>query len=375
MLVGMLMYFPVICQRLRITVGQITWEFIPTSDEVPENTDPTVAYFNVGGADKKWDQHGKPDNESLCKKCSLDFVRGQYDFLRYRKWLVDVYQLVRNNDVKGSRISRHPFNLRELMTAMSHRHRNVPKLVLDWLALAFCGVFENCKAGVNIKEVFDPKLISAGVEAYCQRTDQPEQIAWFDKLITGAIQTLKDHWKMAQEAVQRAEKAEACREVFVPALDQYVKVIEVWCDSFKTGAAGRQSGYHIVVQRTRDGHCQIHGGTVSKIDGQRKWLHLGQVAKVLRQLEARACQKAIRAGQDLSKNGDVLFDDKTKIPWYLPEFLTSCYNGTLSNNVKVTRLSKGVVFEALCNALPICDIVVENGDERWVEETEQEGVA
>ena len=364
---ALLMYCENVCRHLNVTTGKLLWEFVSTASKIVEpDNDPETVYFNVGKS--RFDQHGKPENRSLCQMCSLDLVRGAYDFLAKRPWLREIYALVRANDIRGERISRHQFNLRELMTALSFTHRDEPQTVLDWLALAFCGVFERCKAGESIELVFDPEQIKVGVFAYC-----PEKSPWFDEIMDEAVKTVKLHWSWANKAVRSARQNGRQARIFVPALNQEIDVLEVWCDSFKTGSAGRNAGYQIVIQWNTDGHCQIHGGCVSEvIDGEkvREWLHLGKVAAKLRHLEATFSGRGIKVGQDWMATDFIKFADGANIPWYLPEFLTSLYNGTMSSrDVKTTKIGKRKVFDAVCRALPECDTVVQvgNGDRRIVE--------
>src|SRR3989344_9405635 len=120
--------------------------------------------------------------------------------------------------------------------------------------------------------------------------NSPQQLEWFETLISEAIATVKQHWSWAQSAVKRAVAKNRFKLVSVPTVGD-IKVIEVFCDSFKTGAAGRQAGYQIVIQWNKDGHCQIHGGHLQEKNDDglvvKKWAHLGEVARALRLLEAK----------------------------------------------------------------------------------------
>ncbi|MDO8669772.1 MAG: hypothetical protein Q7K65_05830 [Candidatus Buchananbacteria bacterium] len=385
-LAGLLAYCERVRRHLEITTGRLLWDFISTAKKIDSpDEDPEVVYFNVGRG--HFDQHGKPENESLCKLCSLDLIRDSYDFLVGRPWLRDIFGLVRANDIRGERISSHPFNLRELMTALSYNYKDNPQLVLDWLSLAFCGVFEGCKAGIPIKKIFNPEEMIKGVALH-----SPPELEWFEELLQEAISTVKRHNSWAQKAVRAAEVRGRNATVYVPSLKSDIKVIEVFCDSFKTGAAGRQAGYQIVIQWNKDGHCQIHGGHIKieeTVDIQtmnveqflertragesgdeifktritKKWAHMGEVAKQLRFLEAKFRGRKIKEGQDWTKSGIIIFaENDTPIPWYLAEFLTSLYNGTMSSaDIPPTAIGRKKLFEAVCKSLPKCLAVIQVG--------------
>ncbi len=316
-------------------------------------------FFNVGHGE--FDQHGRPENISLCELCSLDLVRESYDFLQGRPWLREIFQLVRSNDIQGERISRHPFNLRELMTALSYNYKDQPQLVLDWLTLAFCGAFECCKAGIPVSNIFNPNEMMQGVALH-----SPLQLEWFEGLLKEATITLKRHRNWANKSIALAKANNCTRTVQVPTVGE-IKMISVFCDSFKTGTAGRQAGYQIVIQWNRDGHCQIHGGNITeKIDGTitKKWIHMGEVAADLRLLEAKCRGRKIAHDQDWTKSGVVYFaENQTAIPWYLPEFDTSLYNGTMSSDdIAPTVISRAKLFESVCLALPRSQAVVQIND-------------
>ncbi|NCN07670.1 hypothetical protein GW933_03170 [Candidatus Falkowbacteria bacterium] len=355
---ALLVYCLKVCRHLGITTGKLVWEFISTATGVDNpDANPEIIYFNVG--EGEYDQHGKERNRSLCEICSLDLIRETYNFLSGRPWIREIFQLVRDNDVDGLAISSHPFNLRELMTALSYNYQDKPQLVLDWLTLAFCGVFECCKAGVPIKDVFTPEHMVQGVACFA-----PLQLEWFEELLTEATITVKRHRAWANKAVKIAIDKGKFATINVPDIGD-VKVLEVWCDSFKTGSAGRQAGYHIVIQWNKDGHCQIHGGHIKeKLENGsiiKRWIHLGMVAKELRLLEAKFRGRKITPDQDWTKSGNIFFvENKTKIPWYLPEFVTSLYNGTMSSrDIPATVIGKPKLFEAVIQSLPKCKLVVQ----------------
>jgi hypothetical protein len=349
--------------NLGITTGNLVWEFISTaSGEI--KTDEQTICFNVGGG--QFDQHGKEENKSLCKMCSLNFVEGQYPFLKGRLWLREVFRLVQNNDVYGERISRHPFNLREIMNGLAYVKDNEPMLILDWLTLAFCGVFENLKDGQDIKKVFDPQILVKGVEKY-----EPSQKAWFEELLQLGIGVIKKHNAWAEKAIAVAEEKNYFEEVFVPSVGKTVKVISVFCDSIKTGPVARSHGYDLVIQYNSDGHCQIHGGYI-KSDGIKKWLDLSCLSQDLRFSEARFQGKKILTNQNWQASGMILFADGTVNPWYLAEYRTSIYNGTLSSkDVAPTRIRPNKMFDIVVSSLPNCEVITQEEDSPHRQKPEQ----
>lgn len=359
-LAALLAYCPTVCRHLSITTGKLLWDFISTATKINDPDDnPEIIYFNVGQGE--FDQHGKIENQSLCQLCSLDLIRESYDFLHGRPWIKEIFQLVRANDIRGERISRHPFNLREIMTALSYNYKGNPKLVLDWLTLAFCGIFECCKAGIPIKDIFNPEEIIKGVAKWA-----PLQLEWFEELLSESIVTIKKHRAWANKAIKAAESQSRTRTINVTTVGQ-VKVIEVFCDSFKTGSAGRQAGYQVVIQWNTDGHCQIHGGQLQEKSGEttiKKWVHMGEVASALRLLEAKFRGRQIAPGQDWTKSGMVMFaENQTAIPWYLPEFDTSLYNGTMSSpDIPKTIIGRKKLFDTVCQSLPKSRAVIQVND-------------
>ncbi len=333
-------------ENLGLTSGEIEFVFQSTNHEGPR--DPDAVYFNTGGRD--WDQHGHPDNRSLAEMCSLDLVRGDYDFLKRRPWLPEAYELVRQNDIRGTRVSNHPRNLRELMNGLTWRYPNDPKLVLDWLALAFCGVFENRRNGMNIKKVFDPQCMSAGVAAY-----DASRSEWFEQLLAEAIKSVNLQESWAKNSIAKAEELKRTAEIMVPSIGVKVKVIEVLCDSIKTAPMARSRGYQFVIQWHRDsGQVQIHGGFIKKGDAKLQ-LDLAPLAKRLRQVEAAAEGMLIDPADDLSAPLMIRFVDGRRIPWFFPEYRTSVYNGTLSSaDVAPTKIDRYKLFNIVMQILPQC---------------------
>jgi hypothetical protein len=330
-----------------------------------KNNNPMRVFFNTGRG--KWDQHGKPENESLCTKCSMDYVQDDYDFTANRPIAMrEVYELIRNNDISGARISRHPYNLRELMTALSFKYRDDPQLVLDWLSLAFCGVYEGCKKEFNINKIFDPQVIKRDVALFLTKNvenvrdfedisvqEASQKFEWFENIMKEAIGILKEHLVWAKRCVAKAEELGKIKNVFVPALSQRIRVIMVRCDSPKTAAFARSKGYNVVIQINKSGHVQVHGGCLKETtDGHtiKKWINMSWVAKELRFWEARF--RGVTIAESDWTISDVVHDtDGKKIPWYLPEFLTSLYNGTMSSrDVSPTQIRDSKMFEIICKA-------------------------
>lgn len=332
-------------ENLGFTSGEIGIEFQSTNLQGPR--DPDAVYFNTGRRD--WDQHGQPENESLCSLCSLDLARRDYDFLKRRPWLPNVYELVRQNDIKGTRISGHPRNLRELMNGLTAAYPDDPQLVLDWLSLAFCGVFENIKNGASVKKVFDPDVLVKGVAAY-----EPQRLEWFQGLLAEAQRKISSQEEWARKAIARAEELQRTAEVEVLSIGAKIRLIEVYCDSIKTGPLARNQGYHIVIQWNQDGHAQIHGGMI-RIGEAKFQLDLAPLVEQLRLAESRAEGATIAGGQDLQAPLSIRYAGGRKIPWYFPEFRTSAYNGTLSSrDVPPTKIARRQLFAIVVEALPQC---------------------
>lgn len=348
---GLLDYSRRTRENLGFTSGEIEIVFQSTNHEGAR--DPDAVYFNTGRRD--WDQHGQPENATLCSICSLDLVRGDYDFLKRRPWLPEIYEKVRQNDIKGTRISNHPRNLRELMNGLTAAYPEDPKLVLEWLSLAFCGVFENVKNGVNIKKIFDPEILVKGVNAY-----DPEKSEWFQKLLFEAQKTVSAQEDWARKAIAKAEEFKRTSEVMVPAIGAKVKLIEVLCDSIKTGPIARKAGYHIVVQWNRDDHVQIHGGII-KIGEAKFQLDLAPLVAKLRQVESDAEGMVIDERHNLQDTLCVRYADGRRVPWFFPEFRTSIYNGTLSSkDVAPTKIERGELFDIIKRTLPRCSQLAQN---------------
>ena len=342
---------------LGITTGRIIWSFISTAaPHVPNK--PGTASFNVGGG--AWDQHGQPENRSLGEIYSLDLVRDLHDFLSRRPWLREVFKKVRANDVYGTAISWHHFHLRELMTGLTVGPlRDDPYTMLSWLATAFCGVFMLRKSNVSAKEVFNPSELIKGV-----RDAHETGAAWaaelmpyeeFCRLLRRAEDEMEEQQKTAEEDLSHAEERGWTAEVDLPIFGRKVRIVAVESDSVKTGPCARHRGYALCVQRNlTTGNVVIHGGMARDVDDNGevtllRRINLAQVAGLLRRLEAQYRGLEIPPGADLTATGSI---DGV---WYLPEFLTAVFNGTLSSrDTPATAIPLSVIFNATCLALPTC---------------------
>jgi len=364
MFAGLLFYFERIRRDLRVTRGQLGWKFISTSllNYQPQEGEAT---FNVGGG--KWDQHGHQSNVEIGQVCSLNLVQQDHDFLANRKWLAELFELVCANDVWGKRISGHPFNLRELMTAMTVRHADNPLLVLHWLALAFCGIFENLKSGGKLREVFDPPMLLASVkELEPELLEQFQEVLGepvvdnFAELCRQARNTIQTQGQIASEAIDRALDLGRTAKVWVESIGAAVRVIEVISDSVKTGPVARSRGYQVIIQHNGSGHCQIHGGGIRQ-GGQRQQVDFGRLVNALRLQEAEARGRRLNISFDRTASGPMVYSDGTLGEWYFHECRTFIGNGTLSSKdgVEPTRLSRQRIFNIVVRALPNCEAVIQ----------------
>ena len=101
---------------------KVRWEFISTAEidaaSQRRKHEPGVLCFDVGGCDL--DHHGlNIGNLPFQARCSLDLLHEKYDFVANHPYLAKVFNRVRLNDLQGESVSRHPHNIRELMTALT----------------------------------------------------------------------------------------------------------------------------------------------------------------------------------------------------------------------------------------------------------------
>ena len=183
--------------------------------------------------------------------------------------------------------------------------------MLDWLSVAFCGVFWLCQSKViHNDELFDPDTLRCGVELYC-----PERLSWFSELLETARTALQVEWDLAVAAVEDAAKKGWLTEVFVPALKRYIKIILVFGDSTKIGPAARKKKCNLIIQANPDGHVQVFSGTINDHQNRRRWkIHLGAIAARFRELEAVYNGRTIRSKEDWEATGNIYYDMACRFP-------------------------------------------------------------
>ncbi|MCX6720291.1 MAG: hypothetical protein NTW11_00540 [Candidatus Staskawiczbacteria bacterium] len=385
--------YPGIARLLGITSGRIAVKFISTAEaglrdsnlvnpvigqeilkqlQIREDEAAGVAHFNVGGQGfRGWDNHGRPDGDKICSlMVALEQANG--DVLEHRQHLQDLVGAVMQNDVTGRRISRHPFNLRELVTSLGALYPTDPMSCLEWIALAFYGLFHQAKASVKFEDLFSPEIIETGAKEFLKgcvgrnippfknltETEAKQKWTWFCDLMAEAIENSKEAWTAAQAAIESAEKLNKRRRVQINSLAQTVSVIELITDSYKAPAAARKAGYNLIIHHNRDGHVQIHSGIIPCADGRKRAIHMGEIAGELRSAESWHQRKAIRQCQNLTGVGFTYFEDNSIIPWYFPHFATSVFNGTRSSRaVPRTSTPRSVIFEIVCKTAPRCSTI------------------
>lgn len=364
--------------RLGITSGEINWRFISTAQlddperEVPdENWEKTlerkgIVYFNAGRNPKRgWDQHGRPENRSLCEICSLDLVRGTYDFLAQRPWLREIYSRVRQNDIDATAVSTAPNNLRQLMSPLTGRYLQKPELMLEFLKIGFLAIFNRCQAGVSANDAFGLEEMLKGVAETA-----PDKLEWFQNLASEAIQANAEDEAEARTAVDKAERLKKTASVRHEQLPRPLRVIELRTDSSRADKVARRKRYDVIIVWRSDGHVQIFTGTPYEYgeekdeNGKPKVIaeyrvDLGEVAKRLRIMEANFADPHQRlAKADWTGSGFVYYENGTGCPWYLAEFRTLLANGTQSSrDVPVTRIRHDKLFDELVATLPDCRLI------------------
>lgn len=363
-------------QRLGISLGELSWRFQSTAQmEDPEVQPPEdeavwqetirrkgIVYFNVG--QRQWDQHGRPENRSLCAICSLDLVQGAYDFLDHRPWLRDIFSRVRKNDIDGTIISSAANNLRQLMSGLTITRLDEPQVVLDFLKVGFLGVFNCCQAGVDADTAFGLESMLTGVAEEC-----PGHLEWFKTLAKEAVAANEKDEAEAREAVVMAEKMRKTATVRIEGLPRPLRLIELRTDSTRADKVARWRHYDIIIVWRNNGHCQIFTSTPFEYgekgeDGKAKviarWgVNLGEVARRLRILEANFANPRQRlAKADWTGSGFCYYEDGQGCPWYLAEFRTLLANGTQSSpNVPPTRIRHDKLFDEVAKALPSCQLI------------------
>ena len=363
---ALLEYLPPLRDALDLD-QEIQWEFISTAEidaaSQRRKHEPGVLCFDIGGCDL--DHHGlNTGNLPFQARCSLDLLREKYDFVARYPFITEAFDRVRLNDLQGEAVSRHPHNIRELMTALTASLPDEPQVVLDWLSVAFCGVFWLCQSNdISNDQLFDPDTLLRGVSKYC-----PERYSWFSELLQTAENALQVEWDLAVAAVGQAVKQGWSAEVFVPALKRKIKVILVFGDSTKIGPAARKQKFNLIIQANPDGHVQIFSGTINDHQSNRRWkIHLGALAARLRELEAVFNGRKIRVNQDWEATGNIYYDNGVPIPWHLPEFSantnvtpTALFNGSLSSlDVPASKIGSRKLFLEARQALPRCSAILQ----------------
>ncbi|MBI3291086.1 hypothetical protein HYZ76_02275 [Candidatus Falkowbacteria bacterium] len=398
-------------ERVRRHLGvqkNVDWRFISTATlEKPEvNSEDSamirsqlrqegIIAFNVGGAKHlgEWDQHGRAENQGLCEMCSLDLVRGNYDFLTHRPWLTSIYAAVRQNDIYGTKLCPEPRNIRLLMNGLATCYpastQENCRLILDTMSMAFWGVFQRSQAGFPADQAFRLDQLLEGVKAHY--ADEPERIRLFIDLVAKAEQAMDQDWEEAVQAVSKAEAFKKGRTVDHPLIkqmvDRQVRLIEVQSDSLKAAPATRTSNrvdgngksfkrppYDLSIVCRQNGHVQISSGTLfqyGKNDQGKngiigKWrFDLSHIAMKLRILEAKFADKRLERG-NFTASGFVFYANGQACPWYLPEFRTSLLNGSLSSpDVPPTKIDHNKILDLVARELPSSSLLRADEQGNW----------
>ncbi|MFA6322913.1 MAG: hypothetical protein WCX71_05625, partial [Candidatus Buchananbacteria bacterium] len=249
----------------------------------------------------------------------------------------------------------------------------------------FCGVFKRAQANVALDRVFSLEEIKLGVAEFA-----PERAPWFNDEARKAILALVWDWKQALDDVKGAEEAKKTffwksNEGLPGLLGRTVRVLELRSDAFSAAKASRYRHYDLVVVHRSNGHCQVFCGTMFQLKSATdktvigKWrVDLDQVARRLRLLESRFTvpRKFLECeGNDVSwtQSGFCYYQNLEKAsampacPWYLPEFRTAVFNGSLSSpNVPPTKIRHDKIMVELLAGLPECSLLRQNDDDgKW----------
>jgi hypothetical protein len=242
--------------------------------------------------------------------------------------------------------------------------------VLAWLAVAFCGIFTRAKAGANVEDIFYASEILAGAkEFFHSNSDTMPTVAgfaytWetFAKELVDAETAAEREFKIARIAVQCAGERGWNRKINVPSLGREITMVLVQSDSVKVGPAGRAAGHQIVIQRTKNGNIQIHGGTLHVKEGkvivQRLQLDLTPLVVAIRRAEQRFSNCTPNSLSQLTD--DQLAATGMANNWYFAEYRTSVYNGTLSaQDVPPTLIRARKLFDIVAENLPRCSAIAQ----------------
>ena len=392
-------------RQLGITRGKINWRFVSTWIPQKPTENPIkvqqalrekgIVHFNVGHAAfaGEWDQHGRPKNKSLCELCSLDLVRGKYDFLQRRPWLTTIYQAVRNNDVYGTTLCQERNNLRRLMMGLGIIFRDEPKKMLEAMTLAFHGVFERSKQNYPVDEALSLDSVKTGVKIYCQ--DDLVQWQEFCLLADQAEQTILADEIQARQDIDQAENQYNFSIIKHPIIAQLMgkkiriilvhsyaltlaKLTRTWRKKKIQGEKKSIPPYDLTIVVQSTGNFQIFSSTLNQLGGKDaitgkrgvvgKWrFNLGPIAKSLRLAEANLSYPCPdRESDDWDQSGMVYYENGWACPLYLTEFLAAILNGSLSApDVPPTKIPHDKILMMVSEFLPTCPLLREDPQGKW----------
>lgn len=390
---AMIEFFPKLREILNITDKPLVWRFYspaeitdairrkaPTHEAVQQLKESFakdgIAFFNVGKALSDWDQHGRTDKNGKPNTfCSLDLALWEVS----KKGLltesgivqaIEVWNAVRKNDLHGTRIARSRFNLRELGTGVfvATKHNQT---TLEFLKLGFCSVFCNLRNGVSIRDAFSPQWLKRGVAEH-----DPSRQSWFDSMVDDAIKTLKAEWENAKIAVAAPKYQQRVKHPKLSTRPLTVALVE--SDSCKAGAAARRSGIDICIVKTSTDNHQIYTRNIFEYESgnettdkpriKKRWrIKCGHIIHWLRLREARA--RGLRLGKGYYTDIGFTTVGQVVLPWYLPEFETAVFNGTLSTpEVEPSALDPEEIWDAVIRSLPHCDLIyLDEEEDEWIE--------
>ncbi|OGY45891.1 MAG: hypothetical protein A3A24_00335 [Candidatus Buchananbacteria bacterium RIFCSPLOWO2_01_FULL_46_12] len=339
--VALVTRYPRIARNLGITTGKLEFRFLSTLNndrpqtktrfealcrelEITLEQIDQAAHFNQGGQGfPGWDSHGLPDG---AVKCSLQVALDDHDFLEYRDYLRRVVEPIMANDSQAKALSKDPHNLREFATVLGELYPDNPRMVLEWLVIAFCGLFFQAKRGVKKDVIFNDRSILAGVEDYfadqvasgMNEVEADQKLRWFKQLGWEAIDRADAAWEEAEDAIKEAETKGRIAEVMVGSLGRTAKVIHVVTKAAncKVPPAARKAGYGVIIHWTGE-HYTIHGNMLDCPDGIRRALDFGEIIAAIRRREVSFMQQRLSDQVDLRASGYVFALDSTRIPGFL----------------------------------------------------------
>ncbi|MBI4281421.1 hypothetical protein HY625_01230 [Candidatus Uhrbacteria bacterium] len=361
---ALLEYFEWVRRKLEVTRGALSWEFIPAgglqfSKYVGKKPADLAAdgklLFNVG--EGAFDQHGRPENIGNANGgmiCSGDVLRMDgYDFLGRRAYLTRLYEIVAANDVSGVSVSGDKENFREAMVGLTAKYQEKPEVVLEFLTLGFCGLFELARNGEELADPYARASLERAVLAYA-----PEKADRFRTLYQEAMNCLIEEWNRAVADYGSGRRE---RRISHPEMGgRQLKVVSFRSGSCRAGHVARRNSADVTIIQNPDGHVQVTA-RILFLKGGKKRLNLGYVAAALRKEEAYLL--TTRLEEDVTKVG--FFGNGMIIPWYFAEFLTMVANGTVGNNViPVTKIPIGRILELVIATLPTCVLFEREEDKK-----------